>query len=689
MIFNIDDKLLRDLFALCSFPVPDDELVFFSLRGSQPLEFGGTAFAESHKLMAMQIDYRHMRCTIGQWRPADKTIAVFVGSSVPNVNAIQDGLGANGTGVNRLASGLFGQAPGSIDYRYYKGNHGFDRHLAFRNDQKLPVWRTADDLDFAGDDRFEIHKVVYDNLHCARQVNETANVFSSNGCVVVAGRPGDSNASKLTSELGPWKKFLANAYGLPQLRFALAIFEENEALRIAELGIGGRGPTVRFGSRGILVERVQAGLIAKGYDVGGAPDGRFGLKTALALHRFQRDTFGPSGTDLIAGRATADALGIAWPANGSELAALLAPLPHAGSASGVAPDSHGVADAGIATSAPAGVTHDAALKIEMDVTHAPLPGWTIKANAAGDRWTVQFAGQATPLNLGKLFVYNDYPEGPTRGLARTSGMAPKIPYNPADWTDLGHWPELIFPTAFAESNANFAVVNCWDRAAITFGFIQLAAHTGDDLLPFFRRLATELPSEMKQWFPELAVIDGKLCFVKNNRYRSLENAVPAYDGGFSASYYHGDLMAYFNPDRYHKTRPIDQAELHASARWFVWSLTSAAMRRVQVKASIESLRGSLRFLHAKMLADPAVKALYPRGVDGMRCDLLAVALAVPHLGEGNIPVALRALRTADPIEKIRISGYGPGGRAQNVHDGMLARPILRNLVYDLTSGNPV
>ena len=94
-------------------------------------------------------------------------------------------------------------------------------------------------------------------------------------------------------------------------------------------------------------------------------------------------------------------------------------------------------------------------------------------------------------------------------------------------------------------------------------------------------------------------------------------------------------------------------------------------------------------LHQRMLATPKVKQKYPGGVDGMRCDLLSVAIAVPHVSEAKIPVVLDALLTSDPIESIRNSDYGPGDRAQNVHDGMKQRPILRDLVYDLGSQKPV
>lgn len=688
MKFVVNDDLLRDMFKLGSFVVPENELVFFALRGAQPLEFGGSSFRNAHELIASPIDYRHMRCTIGQWQTGAGKLAVFVGSSVPHVTAIAAQLSDNGNGVNRIASGFFSKVPGMPDHRYFKGNHGSDRHLAFRNESKLPIWRTSDDEDYEGDDRLEF-EVVYDNLHCSRQINEAASYYSSYGCVVVAGKEGKGGASALTTELGPWKKFLSNAYGLDQFYFSLAIFEENEALRSAELGYSKRAPTVRFGSRGLLVERLQAGLIAKGYNIGSPnADALFGGRTAKALRQFQLDVFGKNGTDLIGGPATAEALGIAWPKNGAELDAMLqpsvGPIPESDSeliVSNRTEDEHFTLTANLSA--------DPKLKIALDTSYKPLAGWQVRKQQGAARWDVLYDASESAVYLGRFFEYDGYPEGKTRGLARTASSQPQIVYDPADWINFGRWPELIYPTAWAESNACFSVINAWDRAAMTFGFIQLATHTGDDFLPFFRRLFVELPAEAKLWFPELDMIDGKLCFTKGSSYKSLENKVNPGDGGYSASYYHGDLMRFFNPDRYHANLKPDLEELHAAARWLIWTMMSPAMRSMQVGGSIENVKSSLMKLHAKMLANPAVRAKYPGGVDGMNCDMLSVAIAAPHLSESHLPMVLNALLKPDPIEAIRLSGYGPGGRAQNVHDGMKRRPILKNLVYDIASHQPV
>ena len=336
---------------------------------------------------------------------------------------------------------------------------------------------------------------------------------------------------------------------------------------------------------------------------------------------------------------------------------------------------------------------DPKLKIALDTTYRPLAGWDIRARPADGKgrpnWEVTYDGRSSPIYLGHSFEYTRYTDAPTRGLARAAGAEGGLRFDPADWTQFGSWPELIYPTSWAESNANFAVINAWDRAAMTFGFVQLAAHTGEDFLPFFRRLFVELPGEAARWFPELGVVRGQLSFIKKGKYRSLENDAPVWDGGYSDSYYKGDLMGFFNPDRYHRNRPADPEELHSAARWLIWTLTSKDMRTLQVKASIENLRQSVNRVHRAILSDASLRQKYPGGVDGMRCDLLSVAIAAPHLGKGHIKVVTKALAEKDPIEAIRTSKYGPGGRSQNVHEGMTRRPALRNLVYDLTAEKPV
>lgn len=314
MAFKLKEEHLVKLFKAANFSVPNDEMVFVGLRGCVPLMSGGTDFADNHMLEYLGTDHVHLRCTIAQWRPGNG-LAVFPASTVPYIDQIKAAVKKGGSGTNMLALGYFHGRHG-----YTKGDHGLSRpasrHRAFRNESFLPLWRTADDADYEGDDLFQTHTVPYDNIHCAWQQNASANWFSSNGCQVIVGRP-RVIAKGWNAELGPWATFVDNAYALSQSRFNYALFSGREVAAAASLSDTHPPQTVRFGSSGELVELVQDALMKHGYDIGPAgADGDLGLGTVMAISRFQKAHFGAQSIDLIVGHQTAGQLGLKWPAVG-------------------------------------------------------------------------------------------------------------------------------------------------------------------------------------------------------------------------------------------------------------------------------------------------------------------------------------------------------------------------------------
>jgi hypothetical protein len=191
---------------------------------------------------------------------------------------------------------------------------------------------------------------------------------------------------------------------------------------------------------------------------------------------------------------------------------------------------------------------------------------------------------------------------------------------------------------------------------------------------------------MKQWFPELGLIGGKVCFVKDNRYKSLEEPRQPTDGIAMANWARGDFMQFFNPDR----KSVDQEELHASARWVEWSMRSAASRKVQIAESIQVMKKkAVDVLHRALLQHAS--DMYPHGVDRMRCDHLGAALAVPHWSSAAVDKAVYALtRTGDIIDAFEHLQYGPGDRAKDVVIGVRERGTrLSSLRYDYAAGEPV
>jgi len=326
MPFTLTERHLEMLFEAANFELPANEMIFAGLRGCFPVALGGSDFAGSHPLEYIGTDYRHLRCTLLQWKPGSG-FAVFPGSTVPHEDSVRARISANGVGVNQLALG------------FYQGRHGYRkddhmrskperRHRAFVNDSVLPVWRTGDDTDFEGDDRLDTNTVPGDNIHCAWQQNAAADNYSSLGCQVVVGRP-RVLARDWTDELGPWARFVDNAYALPQQRFRYALFSGREVLALATApNPADRYQTVRFGSTGELVELVQLALLRHGFDVGTAgADGECGFGTITALRKFQTEHFGPVGVDLIVGATTAQVLGMTWPKLGGALPPIVDALP--------------------------------------------------------------------------------------------------------------------------------------------------------------------------------------------------------------------------------------------------------------------------------------------------------------------------------------------------------------------------
>lgn len=308
--FAITHELLTRLTRRTCAEVTGDAMVFFGLRGALPLELGGTAFAASHPVRLADVDHQRMRCTLGQWKPADRTLALFPGSTVPARSAVQLAKAAGGAGANMLMLGR---------YRYQKGVHRANSpngHRAFRQAMFFPVWRTRDDLDFDLEDTIDLGgsatSFVFDNLHCAFADNVDRPGYSSNGCQVVAGAPRSARRNN-APETGPWATFVRNAYdGAPgQAQFGYHLFGGSEAAAMATNVTGTCPRSIRFGSAGEWVERAQRALQTRGFDFLAA-DGQFGRDMLRAVIAFQRNEFGVNSADGVVGPNTAGALGLSW-----------------------------------------------------------------------------------------------------------------------------------------------------------------------------------------------------------------------------------------------------------------------------------------------------------------------------------------------------------------------------------------
>ena len=302
-MFTFKEDDLLQLWEINQFAVPKDQWVFFGLRGCVPVNDQNHLFAREQSLEVVTPDYIHPRCTLGQWAPG-KGFALFPGSTVPHRKHVENSISRNGKGTNQLLTGCY------EDYR--KGMHKQGKptgHQAFRQDNKLPVQRTADDADYDADDRVEYGR-PFDNLHAGWCMGVESDRFASAGCQVLVGFP-ECLQRDNKPDTGPWKVFKENAYAIDQVSFFYILLTGRDAQRVA-MAQGALSPRLRFGSKGKLVRTVQERLSALGFYEGNIDDD-FGPRMLRAVLDFQTAEFGPSEDDGIVGPQTASALGVAWP----------------------------------------------------------------------------------------------------------------------------------------------------------------------------------------------------------------------------------------------------------------------------------------------------------------------------------------------------------------------------------------
>ena len=83
-MFTITHQHLLKLCEVNSFPTPAEGMIFFGVRGCLPVDVFNHDFLTQQSLNVTPVDYTSPRCTLGQWLPADQTLAVFPGSTSPH-----------------------------------------------------------------------------------------------------------------------------------------------------------------------------------------------------------------------------------------------------------------------------------------------------------------------------------------------------------------------------------------------------------------------------------------------------------------------------------------------------------------------------------------------------------------------------------------------------------------------------
>jgi hypothetical protein len=223
----------------------------------------------------------------------------------------------------------------------------------------------------------------------------------------------------------------------------------------------------------------------------------------------------------------------------------------------------------------------------------------------------------------------------------------------------GDWAWYLLPTITCESKGHFTCLNTYDRAAFTFGHIQLGAHTPDDNFVAFFREVLALPSAA-EYFPDLEVSNGRI-----HRRNASGALVPLETRTATTA-----LMNYFNPT----AAAVDDTEAERAARLVDWCLRHPAMRDLQVTFAVREQRRKLAG-HARKLP-----------LDGVVDKLCLVVLDILHQGRGTYALIRSALRAHDPFDALLgIGGAAYGERVSTLRAGIRdleARGIVGQKVYD-------
>ena len=184
-----------------------------------------------------------------------------------------------------------------------------------------------------------------------------------------------------------------------------------------------------------------------------------------------------------------------------------------------------------------------------------------------------------------------------------------------------------------ESSGYFNRLNTYDRAAFTFGFFQLAAHTpNDNLILLFRRAAAE-NTAFQALFPDLKLVDGVLHRDVGTHTVSLEKQYPR--PGHPTEMNLKDFMTYLNADGAN----IDDTELSTSARLIHVANSDDAFNRLQASVSAQITMRKLRILYSNWY-----------NLNGVS-DLICTAIAdIHHQGRGTKTQVRNALSSGSTVQ---------------------------------------
>ena len=222
-------------------------------------------------------------------------------------------------------------------------------------------------------------------------------------------------------------------------------------------------------------------------------------------------------------------------------------------------------------------------------------------------------------------------------------------YTSDDYYDrFDHWSVLLELTGYCESKNSFTRINTYDRAAFTFGFYQLAAHTPNDNFVILLRELMELENA-NRFLPELKLINGRVHrFDEDDGLIDLE--VTTFDRRGSAEL--GRLMKFLNP----KDDQIDDQEWLYASRLEYWAANDKSMRDKQVEVAFEILTKKFNNYHNWY------------GLDGVSDVICAIIADIHHQGRTTKNKIRNALESSDPIEALIYINQNYANRAKCLHE---------------------
>ena len=302
----------------------------------------------------------------------------------------------------------------------------------------------------------------------------------------------------------------------------------------------------------------------------------------------------------------------------------------------------------------------AAIGVETAVAAAP-------PQVGGER-TVEWFREGNRLYASvdgepRFYLGSDVRYGERRGLMNSSNP-PGPRYQPEDYeAQYGDWAWYLLPTITAESNRSFTCLNTYDRAAFTFGHIQLGAHTANDNFVLILREMLALPLAAS-YFPDLTVQNGRVHRRTAGGPRALESETST-----------AGLMSYFNPN----SDRVDDAEAERAARMVDWCVRDPALRDLNVDFAVRQQR--------RKLAHHATKV----PLDGLVDKLCLVVLDILHQGRAGYASIRTALASGDPFDSLLgLGGSQYGERVATLRAGIRGleqRGKVGRKVYDRAKGD--